>query len=159
MVCGRKLPLLEVLALQVPVPVRRFVGLRVLGSPGGCAVTTTVSFRATGLRRLDRRQVMSFSVFCFFFLCLTTCFSFVPDTGTLDIFTTQLDSFSQALPQTFCRFFLVFLRLVARAFFWGGWGSPCRVFLVLSPLVLGWGGGAFFSCLPLASCISSVGLS
>ena len=63
-----KLPMLAVLALQVPVPVRGFVWLGVLGPPGGCAVTMTVFLGrlVSGDSTDDRWWVCLFSLLLFF---------------------------------------------------------------------------------------------
>ena len=111
-----------------------FSGLGFWGPPGGCAVSTTFFFRATGLRRTDGRQAMSlfvvFDDWCFFFPSWMR--TRLPPTSRRWICSTR------RVPKTFCRFFLrfgfcgVLLPL-------GWWGSPCGVF----PLVLGWVGGRF----------------
>ena len=66
-----------------------------------------------------------FSVFCSF--CVRRFFPFVLDTGTLNNFTARLDVLSQALPKTFCRFFLGSSRFVAFRFLWVG-GVPLAAF-------------------------------
>ena len=118
--------------------------IRGFGGPpwGVCCHHDLFPFRATGLRRTDRRQVMSF--FCFFVLFVCDDFlPFVLYTGTLDIYLHRPDVLSQALPQTFCRFFLGSLRFVAFCFLWVG-GVPLAAFCPPGFLVgSGWSGWGF----------------
>ena len=120
--------MLAVLALQVPVPVRGFVWLGVLGSPlGGVLSPRPFPFRATGLRRTDRRQAMSF--FCvLFFLCLTTFFLSCWTRARWTTSPLGSTCSRRRSPRLFVVFFFFAFCGVLLPLGW--WGSPCWV---LSP--------------------------
>ena len=97
-------------------------------------------------------------VFGSFLFPTTFFFSFELATDKLHIYTAMLDVLQKVLPQFFCLFCVLFWP--CGVFSSSGLvGLPLPRFPCVFPSVLGWGGGAFLFCLPLASCISSVGLS
>ena len=107
------------------------LALGVLGSPlGVCCHHDLFPFRATGLRRTDRRQAMSFFVCFLFFLCSTT-FSFVLDTVTLNTLHRICSTCSRRRsPRILSILFLGFFAFCGVLLPLGWWGSPC---CVLSP--------------------------
>ena len=137
-------------------------GLGVLGSPWGwvrCPDDLCFLGRLAQEDRLTTGAAGVVVVLCFVFL--TTCLLELDELACYLGFD-QLGTFFKVRPPLFCRFFFGFSGLVALLLLLlGGWGSPCRVFPCVFPLVLGRVGGVFlffFLLCTLASCVFSVGI-